>query len=58
MPDPQNWHIILLYSTGNQSHMKIGSKNESLEVGLTEALTNPPSFELELTVGSNERFSV
>ena len=58
MPHPKKPHTFGLYSTSKQSHMKVGSKNRRLGVGLIKTLINPPSFELGLMVGPKMRLSV
>ena len=50
MPHPKKSHTFGLYSTSKQSHMKVGSKNWRLGMGLIKTLINLPSFELGLMV--------
>ena len=58
MPHLKKPHTFGLYSTSKQSHMKVGSKNRCLGLGLIKMLINQPSFELGLMVGPKTRFSV
>ena len=53
MRHPKKPGTFGLYSTSKQSHIKVGSKNRRLWVGLIKTLINPPSFELGLMLGAN-----
>ena len=56
MPHPKKPHSFGLYSTSKQSHIKVGSKNRRLGVGLIKTLIKPPSFELGLIVDTKRAF--
>ena len=48
MPHPKKTHTFGLYSTSEQSHMKVGSKNRPLGVGLTVIPPRKSTFRLGL----------
>ena len=56
MRHPKKPGTFGLYSTSKQSHIKVGSKNRRLWVGLIKTLINPPSFELGLMVDAKRAF--
>ena len=56
MRHPKKTGTFGLYSTSKQSHIKVGSKNRRLGMGLIKTLINPPSFEFGLMVSAKRAF--